>query len=131
VRFNGVLYGYRCKECGKRVKGERGLDTVSCYTSCCTTGRPRSRKRPRSAPGRRGEVHTELCRFVVFWAGSSLCLACLVTVLGNSDVIRGGEDGATSVAYVCITRIFFDLLFLLEYLSVLYEKDADGGGDEE
>jgi hypothetical protein len=77
-------------------------------------------------------VHTEFSRFVVFWAGSSLCLAYLVAVLVNSGVIRWGEDGTTNVAYLCIILIFFDLLFLLEYMSVLYEVDADeGGGDEE
>jgi hypothetical protein len=76
-------------------------------------------------------VHTEFSRFVVFWAGSSLCLAYLVTVLRNTGVIRWGEDGATTVAYLCIILIFLDLMFLLEYMSVLYEKDEEGGGDEE
>jgi hypothetical protein len=75
-------------------------------------------------------VYTVFSRFVVFWAGSSLCLTYLVAVLVNSGVIRWGEDGATTVAYLCIILIFLDLLFLLEYLSVLYEKD-DEGGDEE
>jgi hypothetical protein len=27
--------------------------------------------------------------------------------------------------------IFWDLLFLLEYMSVVYEKDDEGRGDEE
>jgi len=77
-------------------------------------------------------VHTEFSRFVVFWAGSSLCLAYQVAVLANSGVIRWAEPGATNVAYLCIILIFFDLLFLLEYMSVLYEEDVDeGGGDEE
>ena len=50
----------------------------------------------------------------------------------NSGVIRWGEDGATTIAYVCIFLIFWDLLFLLEYMSVLYERDDGGdGGDEE
>jgi hypothetical protein len=75
-------------------------------------------------------VHTEFSRFVVFWAGSSMSLAYLMAVLGNNGVIRWAEGGATTVAYLCIILIFLDLLFLLEYLSVLYEKD-DEGGDEE
>jgi hypothetical protein len=76
-------------------------------------------------------VHTEFSRFVVFWAGSSLSLAYLMAVLGNNSVILWAEDGATTVAYLCIILIFLDLLFLLEYLSVLCEKDADEGGDKE
>ena len=76
-------------------------------------------------------MHTEFSRFVVFWAGSSLCLAYLVAVLVNSGVIRWSEDGATAVAYSCIILMFLDLLFLLEYMSVLYEKDDDEKeGDE-
>jgi hypothetical protein len=70
-------------------------------------------------------VHTEFSRFVVFWAGTSLCLAYLVAVLVNSGMIRWGEDGATTVAYLCIILIVADLLFLLEYLSVLYEMDEE------
>ncbi len=58
-------------------------------------------------------------------------LAYLAAVLVNSGVIRWGEHGTTNVAHLCIILIFFDLLFLLEYMSVLYEKDADeGAGDE-
>jgi hypothetical protein len=68
-------------------------------------------------------VNTEFSTFVAFWAGSSLCLAYLVAVCVNSGVIRWGEDGATTIAYLCIGLIFLDLLFLLEYMSVLYEKD--------
>jgi hypothetical protein len=34
-------------------------------------------------------------------------------------------------AYSCIFLIFWDLLFLLEYMSVLYEMDDGEGGDEE
>ena len=76
-------------------------------------------------------MHTEFSRFVVFWAGSSLCLAYLVAVLVNSGVIRWSEDGTTAVAYSCIILMFLDLLFLLEYMSVLYEKDDDEKeGDE-
>jgi hypothetical protein len=75
-------------------------------------------------------VHTEFSRFVVFWAGSCLCLDYLVAVLVNSGMIRWGEDGATTVAYLCIILIFLDLLFLLEYMSVLYEKDEEGEDEE-
>jgi hypothetical protein len=49
----------------------------------------------------------------------------------NSGVIRWGEDGATTIAYGCIFLIFWDLLFLLEYMSVLYERDEHEGKDEE
>jgi hypothetical protein len=77
-------------------------------------------------------VNTEFSRFVGFWAGSSLCLTYLVAMRVNSGVIRWGEDGATTIAYVCIFLIFWDLLFLLEYMSVLNEMDDGGyGGDEE
>jgi hypothetical protein len=41
-----------------------------------------------------------------------------------------GEYGSTIVGYSCIFLIFWDLLFLLEYMSVLYEMD-DEGEDEE
>ena len=70
-------------------------------------------------------MHTEFSRFVVFWAGSSLCLAYLVAVLVNSGVIRWGENGATTIACLCIILMVLDLLFLLEYMSVLYEKDDE------
>jgi hypothetical protein len=70
-------------------------------------------------------VHTGFSRFVVFWSGSSLCLAYLAGMLANSGVIRWGEQGATTVAYLCIILILADLLFLLEYLSVLYEMDEE------
>ena len=53
-------------------------------------------------------MHTEFSRFIGFWAGSSLCLAYLVAVLVNSGVIRWGEGGATTVAYLCIILIFLD-----------------------
>ena len=76
-------------------------------------------------------MHTEFSRFVIFWTGSTLCLAYLVVTLVDSGVIRWGEDGVTTVAYLCIIVLFLDLLFLLEYMSVLYEKDADEKkGDE-
>jgi hypothetical protein len=74
-------------------------------------------------------VHTEFFRFAVFWAGSSLCLAYLTASLVNRGLIGWGEDGTTIAAYSCIFLIFWDLLFLLEYMSVLYEEDD--GGDEE
>jgi hypothetical protein len=32
---------------------------------------------------------------------------------------------------LCIILILLDLLFLLEYVSVLYERDDNEGGDEE
>jgi hypothetical protein len=76
-------------------------------------------------------VHTEFSRFVAFWSGSSLCLAYMAVMLVNSGVIRWDEDGATTVAYLCMMLIFWDLLFLVEYMSVLYEKDDGGRGDEE
>ena len=75
-------------------------------------------------------MYTRFSRFVVFWAGSSLCLAYLLAVRVNSGVIRWGEDAATTIAYSCIFLIFWDLLFLLEYMSVLYEMD-DEREDEE
>ena len=75
-------------------------------------------------------MHTEFSRFVVFWAGSSLCLTYLAAVLVNGDVIGWGERGATTVAHLCIILIFADLLFLLEYMSVLYEKDGKGEDEE-
>ncbi len=76
-------------------------------------------------------MHTEFSRFVVFWSGACLCLAYLAASLVSSGVIRWGEEGATNLTYLCILLIFWDLLFLLEYMSVLYEKDADeGAGDE-
>jgi hypothetical protein len=76
-------------------------------------------------------VHTEFSRFVVFWAGSSLCLAYLAAMLANSGAIRWGLGGATAVAYLCVMLIFLDLLFLLEYMSDLYEKDDEEERDEE
>ena len=75
-------------------------------------------------------MHTEFSRFVVFWSGACLCLVYLAAMLVNNGVIRWGEDGATNVAHLCIILILADLLFLLEYMSVLYEKD-DEGEDEE
>jgi predicted membrane channel-forming protein YqfA (hemolysin III family) len=68
-------------------------------------------------------VHTEFSRFVIFWTGASLCLVYLAVTLVYSGVIRWGESGATTIAYLCIILIFLDLLFLVEYVSVLYEKD--------
>jgi hypothetical protein len=77
-------------------------------------------------------VHTEFSRFVVFWSGSSVCLAYLTASLVSRGLIGWGEYGTTIVAYSCIFLIFLDLLLLLEYMSVLYEKDdGDDGGDEE
>jgi hypothetical protein len=75
-------------------------------------------------------VHTKFRSFAIFWAGSSLCLAYLSTMLINSGVIRWGENGATTVAYLCIVLMFLDLLFLLEYMSVLYEDEEDKRGDK-
>jgi hypothetical protein len=74
------------------------------------------------------EVYT---RFVVFWAGSTICLADLTASLVNRGLIGLGEYGSTIVGYSCIFLIFWDLLFLLEYMSVLYEMDDEGGEEEE
>jgi hypothetical protein len=49
----------------------------------------------------------------------------------RQGLIGWGEYGTTIVAYSCIFLIVWDLLFLLEYMSVLYEKDDGDGGDEE
>ena len=76
-------------------------------------------------------MSTEFCRFVVFWSGACLCLAYLAASLVSSGVIRWGEEGATNLTYLCILLIFWDLLFLLEYMSVLYEADGGEGRDEE
>jgi len=75
-------------------------------------------------------VYTRFSRFVVFWAGSSICLAYLTASLVNRDLIGLGEYGSTIVAYSCIFLIFWDLLFLLEYMSVLYEIDEEGEDEE-
>jgi hypothetical protein len=76
-------------------------------------------------------VHTQFTRFMIFWTGASLCLAYLAVMLVNSGVIRLGEHSATTIAYLCIILMFLDLLFLLEYMSVLYEKDdKEKRGDE-
>ena len=75
-------------------------------------------------------MYTKFSRFVVFWAGSSICLAYLTASLVNRGLIGWGEDGTTTVAYLCIMLIFWDLLFLLEYMSTLYEM-GDEGEDEE
>jgi hypothetical protein len=61
-------------------------------------------------------VPTEFSRFVVFWSGSSLCLAYLAAMLVNSGVIRWGENGATTIAHLCIILMVLDLLFLIEFL---------------
>ena len=75
---------------------------------------------------------TEFSRFVVFWSGSSVCLAYLTASLVSRGLIGWGEYGTTIVVYSCTFLIFLDLLFLLEYMSVLYERDGGGdGGDEE
>ncbi len=76
-------------------------------------------------------MSTEFCRFVVFWTGACLCLTYLATSLVSSGVIRWGEKGATNLTYLCILLIFWDLLFLLEYMSVLYEAEGGEGRDEE
>ncbi len=76
-------------------------------------------------------MSTEFSRFVVFWSGACLCLAYLAASLVSSGVIRWGEEGATYLTYLCILLIFWDLLFLLEYMSVLYEADGGEGRDEE
>ncbi len=68
-------------------------------------------------------MHTEFSRFVVFWAGSSICLAYLTASLVNRGLIGWGEYGTTIAAYSCIFLIVWDLLFLIEYMSVLYEMD--------
>ena len=68
-------------------------------------------------------MHTKFSRFMIFWTGASLCLVYLAVTLLNSGVIRWGEDGATTIACLCLSLIFLDLLFLIEYMSVLYEKD--------
>jgi uncharacterized membrane protein YdbT with pleckstrin-like domain len=46
-------------------------------------------------------------------------------------LIGWGEYGTTIVAYSCIFLIVWDLLFLIEYMSVLYEMDDEGGEEEE
>ena len=76
-------------------------------------------------------MSTEFCRFVVFWSGACLCLTYLAAMLVSSGVIRWGEEGATNLACLCIILIFFEALFLLEYMSVLYEADGGEGRDEE
>jgi hypothetical protein len=68
-------------------------------------------------------VHTKFSGFMIFWTGASLCLVYLAVTLVKSDVIRWGENGATTIAYLCIILVFLDLLFLVEYMSVLYEND--------
>jgi hypothetical protein len=72
---------------------------------------------------RRTKVHTKFSGFMIFWTGASLCLVYLAVTLVNSGLIRWGENGATTIAYLCLILIFLDVLFLLEYISVLYEKD--------
>ena len=73
----------------------------------------------------------EFSRFVVFWSGACLCLTYLAAMLVSSGVIRWGEDGATNLASLCIILILLDVLFLLEYVSVLYQKGDHVGEDEE
>lgn len=72
-------------------------------------------------------MHTEYLRFVVFWAGSSVCLAYLSASLVGRGVIRWGEGAATNVAYLCVMLMFLNLLFLLEYASTLYRDDDEDG----
>ena len=55
----------------------------------------------------------------------------LAAILVSSGAIRWGERGATNLAFLCLILIFWDLLFLLEYMSVLYEADGSEGWDEE
>jgi len=76
-------------------------------------------------------VGREFSRFVVFWSGACLCLTYLAAMLVSSGVIRWGEDGATNLASLCIILILLDVLFLLEYVSVLYQKGDHVGEDEE
>ena len=76
-------------------------------------------------------MYTRFSRFVVFWAGSSVCLAYLTASLVSRGLIGWGEYGTTIVAYSCIFLIVWDLLFLIEYMSVLYEMDDEGGEEEE
>ena len=61
-----------------------------------------------------------------------MCLAYLTASLVSRGLIGWGEYGTTIVFCSCIFLIFLDLLFLLEYMSVLYERgDGGDGGDEE
>jgi len=77
-------------------------------------------------------VNTGFSRFVVFWSGSSVCLAYLTASHVSRGLIGWGEYGTTTFACLCFFLIFWDLLFLLEYISILYERDDGGdGGDEE
>jgi hypothetical protein len=76
-------------------------------------------------------VYTIFSRFVVFWAGSTICLVYLTASLVNRGLIGWGEYGSTVVAYSCLFLIFWDLLFLLEYMSVLFEMDDEAEEDEE
>jgi hypothetical protein len=57
-------------------------------------------------------------------------LAYLTASLVNRGLIGWGEDGTTTVAYLCMMLIFWDLLFLLEYFSILYEMGDEGEDDE-
>ena len=75
-------------------------------------------------------MYTRFSRFVAFLAGSSICLAYLTASLVNRGLIGWGEYGTTIVAYSCIFLIIWDLLFLLEYMSVLYEMDHEGEDEE-
>jgi hypothetical protein len=56
-----------------------------------------------------------------------LCLVYLATMLVASGVIRLGEEGVTTIAYLCFILILFDLLLLLEYISDPHEKDDEKG----
>jgi hypothetical protein len=75
-----------------------------CSSSGCISACSSSRLEQH--PERRVEVPTEFSRFVVFCSGSSLCLTYLGAMLVNSGVIRWGEHGATTVAYLCMMLIF-------------------------
>ena len=75
-------------------------------------------------------MYAKFSRFVVLWAGSPICLAYLTASLVNRRLIGWGEYGTTIVAYSCIFLIIWDLLFLLQYMSVLYEMDHEGEDKE-
>ena len=72
-------------------------------------------------------MHTKLVSFVTFWVGSTVCLVYLATVLVVSGVIRWGEHSVTTISWLCLILIFYDLLLLLEYMSALPDKDDDEG----
>jgi len=72
-------------------------------------------------------VHTKLAGFVIFWAGSTLCLVYLATMLVVSGVIHWGEHSVTTIAWGCFILIFYDLMLLIECISASHEKDEEEG----